>query len=157
MAKYIEVGEIEKAQKIWADGIVEIGKAFLQNGNYKSVAKNLVDDLYGYKEGPVLFKPTKASEQQFRLNAESALSYFVGDNPYFPEDKGFALQPWKNVRFENAGFICKKNHAFVMGNYYFTDTEGNEVKVEYTFGYFVNKNGDIKINLHHSSLPYSIT
>lgn len=157
MVKYIEIDEIERAQKIWADRIVEIGKAFLQNGNYKLVAKTMVDDLYGYQAGTVLFKPTKASDQQFRLNAESALSYFVGDNPNFLEDKGFALQPWKNIRFENAGFICKKNHALVMGNYYFADTSGNEIKVEYTFGYFVNKNGDIKINLHHSSLPYSIT
>jgi hypothetical protein len=157
MEKYIRVEEIENAQKVWAVRIVEIGKVFLRNGDYKSVAKSLLDDLYGYQEGTVLFKPTKASEQQFRLNAESALSYFVGDNPNFPEDKGFALQPWKNVRFENAGLICKKNHALVMGNYYFTDTRANEVKVEYTFGYFMNKNGDIKINLHHSSLPYSIT
>jgi hypothetical protein len=157
MAKYIEISEIERAQKMWAERIVEIGKAFLQHGNYKLVAKNLVDDLYGYREGNVLFKPTKASEQQFRLNAESALSYFVGDNQNFPEDKGFALQPWEKIRFENAGVICKENHALAMGNYYFTDTSGNEVKVEYTFGYFVNESGDIKINLHHSSLPYSIT
>lgn len=156
MAKYIEISEIERAQKMWAERIVEIGKAFLQHGNYKLVAKNLVDDLYGYREGNVLFKPTKASEQQFRLNAESALSYFVGDNQNFPEDKGFALQPWEKIRFENAGVICKENHALAMGNYYFTDTSGNEVKVEYTFGYFVNESGDIKINLHHSSLPYSI-
>lgn len=157
MAKNIEIGEVEKAQKIWAERIVEIGNSFLQKGDYILVAKNLVNDLYGYQEGTVLFKPTKASEFQFRLNAESALSYFVGENPNFPEDKGFALQPWKKIRFENAGVICKKNHALVMGNYYFTDTSGNEVKVEYSFGYFVNKNGDIKINLHHSSLPYSIT
>lgn len=157
MAKYIEISEIERAQKMWAERIVEIGKAFLQHGNYKLVAKNLVDDLYGYREGNVLFKPTKASEQQFRLNAESALSYFVGDNLNFPEDKGFALQPWGKIRFENAGVICKENHALAMGNYYFTDTSGNEVKAEYTFGYFVNESGDIKINLHHSSLPYSIT
>lgn len=156
MAKYIEISEIERAQKIWAERIVEIGKAFLQHGDYKLVAKNLVDDLYGYREGNVLFKPTKASEQQFRLNAESALSYFVGDNLNFPEDKGFALQPWEKIRFENAGVICKENYALAMGNYYFTDTSGNEVKVEYTFGYFVNESGDIKINLHHSSLPYSI-
>ena len=154
MKKSIETGEIEKAQKIWAERIVETGKVFLQKGDYKSAAKNLVDDLYGYREGIVLFKPTKASEQQFRLNAESALSYFVGDNPDFPEDKGFALQPWKTVRFENAGTICKKNHALVMGNYYFTDYKNITVKVEFTFGYFREPGGSLKINLHHSSLPF---
>jgi len=42
-----------------------------------------------------------------------------------------------------------------MGNYFFTDTEGIETKVEYTFGYFLNDSEVIKINLHHSSIPYS--
>jgi len=44
-----------------------------------------------------------------------------------------------------------------MGNYFFTETNGNEVKVEYTFGYFLNNEGELKINLHHSSLPFIST
>ena len=44
------------------------------------------------------------------------------------EDKGFALKPWTNVRFENAGLILEKSRAFCMGNYFFTDTKGNEIK-----------------------------
>jgi hypothetical protein len=43
-----------------------------------------------------------------------------------------------------------------MGNYFFTEPNGNIVKVEYSFGYFLDSNGNLKINLHHSSLPYSI-
>ena len=42
-----------------------------------------------------------------------------------------------------------------MGNYFFTTTEGDEVKVEYSFGYAPDENGDLKIVLHHSSLPFS--
>lgn len=43
-----------------------------------------------------------------------------------------------------------------MGNYYFTDANTNkEIKVEYTFGYIKDKDGNLKINLHHSSLPYA--
>jgi len=41
-----------------------------------------------------------------------------------------------------------------MGNYFFTDSSGTAVKVEYTFGYIRGNNGNLKINLHHSSLPY---
>ena len=42
-----------------------------------------------------------------------------------------------------------------MGNYYFqTSGESEEFKVEYTFGYIKNENGELVINLHHSSLPY---
>ncbi|MFO7873177.1 MAG: hypothetical protein R6U62_01695 [Bacteroidales bacterium] len=48
----------------------------------------------------------------------------------------------------------EENRAIAMGHYYFTDYQGNEVKVEYTFGYkLVGDN--LKIDLHHSSLPYS--
>ena len=41
-----------------------------------------------------------------------------------------------------------------MGNYFFTNLEGQEIKVEYTFGYKL-VNNEIKIDLHHSSLPYN--
>ncbi len=40
-----------------------------------------------------------------------------------------------------------------MGNYFFTDAEGSEVKVEYTFGYVQDEVGALRINLHHSSIP----
>ena len=41
-----------------------------------------------------------------------------------------------------------------MGNYYFEDSKDKLLKVEYTFGFIkINKN-ELRINLHHSSLPY---
>jgi hypothetical protein len=112
-----------------------------------------VDTLYGYDEGTVLFKPTKAAEEQFRLTEDEALSYFVGG--IIEEDTGFALQPWSAVRFENADIIIDTDSAVAMGNYFFTDVEtGDEVKVEYTFGYVRGADGDLLITVHHSSLPY---
>mgnify|MGYP003323348530 FL=1 len=45
--------------------------------------------------------------------------------------------------------------ALAMGNYFFTDLNGNKTKVEYTFAYIKNDAGELKIILHHSSLPYS--
>jgi len=155
MMKQIKLRDIELAQQIWADRLIDVGKAFMQKTDHQSVAKKMIGELYGYQEGTVLFKPTKAREKQFRLNSASALSYFIGDNPDFSEDKGFALRPWKNVRFENAGVILKKKSAIVMGNYYFTDYNLNEMKIEYTIGYFVSAKGSLKINLHHSSFPFS--
>ena len=118
-------------------------------------AESLINRLYGYNNGTVLFKPTKAKDNQFRLTFEGAKSYFIGENSDFSEDKGFALQPWINVRFENASVVLKENSAIAMGNYFFTETSGNVVKVEYTFGYFLNENNNLKINLHHSSLPFN--
>jgi hypothetical protein len=147
--------EILQAQTTWGNGVVAIGTAYSQHGDYKKVAKNVVDNLYAYQSGPVLFKPTKTAEQQFRLTREGAIAYFVGGNKNFPEDKGFALQPWTNVKFENAGLFIDGNYAVAMGNYFFTPAEGKPVKVEYTFGYIKDKTGKLRINLQHSSLPYS--
>ncbi len=154
MAKQIGKDELLEAQKLWGDGIIEIGEAYLDNGEVRKATQKLLDNLYGFREGTVLFKPTKASDSQFRLTVDSALSYFIGQNSEYAEDKGFAIQPWKNVRFENDGFIFNEKQALAMGNYYFTDYKGNEVKVEYTFGYFCSEPGSLKINLHHSSLPF---
>merc|ERR1712039_606525 len=72
----------------------------------------------------------------FRLDPVAALSYFVSGNTAFPEDKGFALKPWTGVRFENNGVLLEGSTALAQGNYFFTDTDGKETKVEYTFGYF---------------------
>lgn len=155
MIKTITKEEILHVQKQWGDSIVQIGEAYSTQKDYKKLAENHVTKFYGYHEGTVLFKPTKASRKQFRNTFESALSYFIGNNIEFPNDKGFALNPWINVRFNNSGFILNKNYAVSMGNYFFTNTEGKETKVEFTLGFFRTEEGMLKINLHHSSLPYS--
>ena len=145
--------EILGAQKKWGEAIVAIGEAYTQQKDYKALAEKTVDALYGYAQGAVLFKPTKASEKQFRATREEALSYFVTGS--VPEDRGFAIQPWSRVRFENAGFIIDGDSAIAMGNYYFTDANtGEEAAVECTFGYFRGEDGELRINLHHSSFPY---
>ncbi len=147
--------EVAQAQEIWGNGIVAIGKAFLDKGDYVKAAEKHLDTLYYFEAGEVLFKPTKAADAQFRPDREGALSYFVGNNAKYDEDHGFAIHPWTNVRFENMATSIQGNYAVAMGNYFFTQTDGTDVKVEYTFGYVKDKNGTLKINLHHSSLPFS--
>ena len=147
--------DVESIQKKWGDNLVELGKLKGDIDACKKESKLMIDSLYGFDNGEVLFKPTKAKDQQFRLTFEGAQSYFIGENQNFSEDKGFALQPWTNVRFENASVILNEKSAIAMGNYFFTQADGSEVKVEYTFGYFVDKQGQLKINLHHSSLPFN--
>jgi hypothetical protein len=154
MSQEITKTDLIDFQNKWGESVVEVGRLFSNNGNFQQAAKKLVETFYGYKEGPVLFKPTRAQDQQFRLDESGALSYFIGNNSNFAEDTGFALQPWTKVRFENHGFVFNPNQATAMGNYFFTDLNGNDKKVEYTFGIFRNKEGQLKINLHHSSVPY---
>ncbi len=148
--------EVLDAQKEWAEGIVKIGEVYSDDGDYVAAARKHIEDLYGYDMGKVLFKPTLAAEKQFRTNFEGALSYFVGDNEDYPEDHGFAIKPWTDVRWESTGIITKGNMAVAMGNYYFTPADGSdEVKVEYSFGYTKDDEDNLKIILHDSHLPYS--
>lgn len=152
-AQAITEAEVHEAQKVWGDGIVAIGEAYSNGGDYTALAAEHVDTLYGYDEGTVLFKPTKAAAEQFRLTEEEAVSYFVGG--IAGEDHGFALQPWTAVRFENAGIIIDSDSAVAMGNYFFTDAgTGGEAKVEFTFGYVRGADGNLLINVHHSAFPY---
>ena len=59
-----------------------------------------------------------------------------------------------DIKFENNNLILENTRAIAMGNYYFQDNNSNIIKVEYTFGYQL-VNDKLKIDLHHSSLPYS--
>ena len=152
--KPITSDEIAAAQQAWGAGIVAIGAAKVSGGDYRTAAQNHLDTLYAYGESPVLFKPTKAADVQFRGKEDEALSYFV--KGVVSEDKGFAINPWTKVRFENDQIHVDSDSALAMGNYFFTDLSGKEVKVEYSFGYIRGKDGRLLINLHHSSLPYGV-
>jgi len=151
----IKKEEVIEAQNKWGQAVIRIGKLFMEKKDYQAEARKIVNELYGYNdEHTVLFKPTKASEQAFRFTTESAVSYLAGGNKNFPEDAGFALNPWVNVHFDNKGFILKEDTALSMGYYYFEDLAGNETKVEYTFGYYRAADQRLRIYLQHSSFPF---
>ncbi|WP_394749339.1 hypothetical protein [Spongiimicrobium salis] len=149
--------QVLDAQTAWGQGVVSIGALKDNRTECEVYASGFLDVLYAFEAGTVLFKPTKCAIEQFRPSKAQALSYFIaGDDRACQEDKGFAIQPWTKVRFENAGMILDTDRAIAMGDYFFTDLDGNEVKVEYTFGYRLIE-GELKIDLHHSSFPYTIT
>lgn len=137
----------------WGEGIVKIGSVHTAGGDYRAAAQEHIEQFYAYGERPVLFKPTLAADDQFRGSFDEALSYFVGGS--IEEDGGFAIAPYTNVRWEPEGTVISGDTAMSMGNYYFTTTEGNEVKVEYTLGFEKMDDGDTKIVLHHSSIPFT--
>lgn len=149
--------EVVAAQIAWSDGIVEIGRVYSEGGDYVKAAADHIDKFYGYDLGLVLFKPTLASDEQFRPAFDGALSYFVGGNPSYPEDSGFAITPWSKVRWQNSGITNNVCHmAVAMGNYYFTPAKGgDEVKVEYTIGYVRDREGDLRMVVHKSTIPYN--
>ena len=147
--------QVENAQNTWGDGVVKIGSLKEDRSECEDFTNKFLDKLYAFELGAVSFKPTKCAIKQFRPTKSEALSYFIaGDNRACEEDKGFAIQPWTKVGFKNFNLIIEENRAIAMGNYFFTDVDGNEAKVEYTFGYKLIK-GSLKIDLHHSSFPYN--
>ncbi len=151
-------GDISKqavidAQKAWGEGIVAIAATHKDGGDFKARATQHIESLYAYGDSEVMFKPTLAAQDQFREKFGEALSYFVGTEG--SEDSGFAIKGWTNVRWENNGIFTTGDSAMAMGNYYFTGPDNVETKVEYTFGYVLDDEGNLKINLHHSSLPYA--
>lgn len=148
--------EVKNAQKIWGQSVVHIGTLQTDKEQCKTFTQNFINEQYDFDTREVLFKPTKARIQQFRITKEGAISYFIGSNSKYYEDHGFALQPWTNVRFDNVAIILEENRALAMGNYFFTDINGIEIKVEYTFGYHKKPDGTLKIDLHHSSLPFNV-
>merc|ERR1712060_25857 len=147
--------QVVAAQKAWGDGIVHISDVHAKGGDYEEAAAEHIKTLYSYGVSPVLFKPTLAADAQFRSTYEEALSYFCATNGVHAEDTGFAIKGWKKVRWENTGINIPGNTAMAMGNYFFTTPEDDLVKVEYTFGYFLDSEGKVRLNLHHSSVPYS--
>ena len=151
----ITENQIHEAQNKWGVGIVKMGTLMNNKLECINFTTSFLNNMYDFKNSEILFKPTKVTKEQFRPKFDMALSYFLGGkNSFCSEDEGFALKPWVEVTFENFGFIIEENRALVMGNYFFTDTNGSTLKVEYTFGYKLS-NDKLVIDLHHSSLPFS--
>lgn len=144
--------EVHAAQASWGAALIHTGTAPDWEGAHAR-AIDLVEQHYRL-DGSLLFCPTRASHDQFRSHLEAVVSYMVGNNPNFPEDKGFALEGWTAVKFENCGIVIRGKTGLAMGNYFFSGPAVDALKVEYSFVYVRDAKGRLKIQLHHSSLPY---
>jgi hypothetical protein len=154
----ITEAEVLAAQKAWGEALIAISTTYDQKGlaAAKALAAKVIDEAYGYQYGAVLFKPTLTENPQtFRTTREGALAYFVGDNPAFPKDKGFALKGWRKVEIENAGIFIVGNVATTMGKVSITDKTGKVTTVDKTWEFMRDDKGKLRIVVHHSSLQYS--
>ena len=146
---------VSSTQQKWADIILEIGKAYNKKQKLENLVFELLHNVYAFNHCDVLFKPTLAKHTQFRSTKEEFISYFLGQNKVCEEDNGFAIKNWKSIKFENYKIIQHDNFLLSMGNYFFEDEKNNILKVEYTFGFIQLNENELRINLHHSSLPYN--
>lgn len=139
----------------WANIVLQIGNAYREKKNLDKLVSELLHDIYAFNQGDVLFKPTLAKHEQFRSKKEEFVSYFLGQNNVCKEDTGFAIKNWKSIKFENYKVVENNDNLLAMGNYFFENDKNEFLKVEYTFGFIRINNNELRINLHHSSLPYS--
>lgn len=161
-SKPVTEEEVLAVQSKWAAAIAEISATYKKKGDFIGKAAEAAGELYAYGHHPVLFKPTKAAEYQFRPTPEEAMSYFVGGKEVeggYSEDGGFAInggKGWAKCVYDNHAVELIGDIAIAMGNYYFTcATTGDVSKVEYTFGYQRCPDDKVRISLHHSSVPYA--
>lgn len=154
----LTVEDVNAAQQAWCDALLSIAKAHATGGDYKSIAVSVLSNTYNYDHGTVLFNPTLTfGEQTFRLDKEGAAAYFIGGNPKYPNDEGFALKPWVGCRYtnagDNAGVLIDGDFAATMGNVYLTDAKGAETMVDKLFVFRRGDDGKLRIIVHKSSLP----
>jgi hypothetical protein len=154
----ISQADVLAAQKGWCQALLDIGAANAQGGQpaAKALAEKVIDAAYGYQLGPVLFKPTlTVAPQTFRTTRAGALSYFVGGDPAFPKDEGFALKGWTRCEVSNAAIFIAGDSASSLGNVSFTGKDGKVTTVDKTWSYVKDDAGRLRIVVHHSSLPYA--
>lgn len=146
--KKLILDDVLNAQSKWKKAFLKLNKS----DNVTKDCEKFVDEFYN-KSPCVIFKPTIGSKIPFRTNRKSIVSYFIAGN--IKEDKGFALNTWESIEWNNAKVIIKYDIAICMGKYYFNSCSGDSVEAEYSFVYQKNKNNKLKIILHHSSVPYN--
>jgi len=154
----ITESEVLAAQRAWGDALVAISTTYETKGieEARALAEKVIDEAYGYQLGAVLFKPTlTVAPQTFRTTRAGALAYFVGGDPAFPMDTGFALKGWRQVEIKNVAIVISGNTATTMGNVMITNKDGKVATVDKTWQFLKDDNGKLRIILHHSSLPYT--
>ena len=171
MSETIRVGEVKAAQDTWCGALVAISTAHAEGGLAKSkpLSSDIIDAAYAYQFGPVAFKPTWAyGDTTFRTTKDGALSYFIGDDPNYT-DPGFGIgspgdgnypnlsnrSPWIKCTPEIFAIQVFGNTANAMGWVHFEAADGTTSKVDKTFSYVRDDAGNLRITVHHSSVPYS--
>lgn len=156
----ITEAEVLAAQKNWCLALVNISQTHAKQGQpaAKALAEKVIDSAYGYQIGAVLFKPTlTVAPQTFRTTRAGALAYFVGGDTNFPKDTGFALKGWTQCEVKNAAVFIAGDSASTMGHVTITNQSGQKTTVDKTWKFVKDDAGQLRIVLHHSSLPYSGT
>ena len=152
--------EVNKAQKRWCKGLLKICEKYITNGDYKTEAGEFIDKNYDFGKSEVFFRPTLAmAPHNFRTTREGALSYFIGDNPRFPDDDGFIKKKWVEAKFDNRiegkdAIQVHGNIGIAMGNVYLRQevTIGGKWTVVDKVFVYLKRDGEVRLIVHNSAL-----
>lgn len=148
----IQEEAVLKAQQSWRDYVLSFGSLKGDREALEKQAREFYQTLY--KNDELSFKPTRAAKIPFRNDEAGFKSYFIAGNSAYPEDSGFVLNGFRDIRFKNSAVIIKDHFAVASGVYTFHLNDGGTWPVEYTFVYEEDEDG-LKIVAHHSSAPFS--
>ena len=141
--------EVQNFLHSWKEGVIDIGKVFLEGGDYQGFAEEFLSKHYAFDAEEVLFKPTFTKEVIFRNTKDLALSYFV--KGAIQEDNGFALKPWEKIELDELTILEEESYLVAMGTFKFKPVNSEEVAlVAFTFC-FIAVEDSLKIKIHHSS------
>lgn len=73
--------------------------------------------------------------------------------PFFTTFKGFALKGWTKCESQNAGIFITGDSATSMGNDIVTNKDSKVTTADKTWTYAKDDAGNLRIVVHHSSLP----
>jgi hypothetical protein len=160
----IRIEDVEKAQHDWCEGLKKISRAYHYEEDYHDAVDKMLAALYDFADGGrVFFRPTLAKYPfSFRTTIEGTRSYFIGEDPAFPEyeDGGFATNTyWVEATFSNeiegrkAIQITENGTvAVAMGNV-FLRAEGadKDVIVDKLFVYRRDTRCNLKLIAHMSA------
>jgi hypothetical protein len=155
----IKEDEVNKAQREWCEGLIEIATVSRNRGNYEEVANKFIDKAYDFNwMGRLFFRPTLAYKPNaFRTDRAAALSYFIGGNDHFPDGDGFARGPWVKCEYSNDlgngvnGIQTYQDLALVMGTVTLTDCKDKKTTVDKVFVFRRQSSGELKLVVHMSA------
>ena len=128
--------QVLEAQQAWGEALVAISHTYEEEG---------IDAASTLAEAP----------QTSRTTPEGTLAYFVGHSDEYSADSGFALKGWQEVTIDNAAIFISGDMALTMGTVSILDADGYTTTVDKSWGYHLDDDGDLRIVLHHSSLPFT--
>ncbi len=150
--RLISETEINSFQKSYGDSFNSLANAIEDESYYELKARDHIDQFYNFDDGRVMFKIGHESEQPFRYTADGLLSYLIGKNKDFPNDKGIAKEYWRKIEWNNLGITIEGEIAIVIGK---VSMENNEITSHqnYTMVLKRNRDGIIKLIAHKITFP----